>query len=521
MMEDTFATIPDEGIIESDEIVGTIYALKSGAHFYERVNLSDKILEDDIGKVPLHCQHMFGSLKKICSMPGLYLQIESRINQVWYDFLKFDQEGDRIPVHMRLANRVSRLKNLNKTVEDVKCLFNNLGRELFLAYDLQYYLKFTGYYRNKKGYCKDNLNVWKFEKFPTTYDSWRTWTNSQGDTKFLDKIASYSVDNYESLKKLGFGIVPDPRTFECADKQYDMLPSVLLASNVLSMIDLILNWYAANNCNNVTYREDMWNQNCFYTHLITNMCDFRDRHRDDTSSYLMWKIDPNGRIRLGEEMRVVFISLEVFPGNEEEFETGGSPSMIAPPQPSYFIYSAEQHQFRDYYFDHLKKIFRQTCHIGYIIINRLMVIKDRYNRDVESSLYILPKSNTSNDANVNFGLIFDSHSAIKTMIKNSKKAYKSGSELERAVLSNYSHWQVVRDDSCVVFTHSGVDEDRMIKSIRSKKYKEVFSLASTGIITLEFLLFLMREKVHYNRNIRCIKDRNVQLQRLRNRYKMK
>ena len=153
-IDDRFEVIPDEGLPDHVEPLGSWYEMKAGAHFYSRIDLTEDVSESEIGKVPRHCQHMFGSLSKTCAMPALFLQIESRVFQVWYDFFKLDIEGDRIPVHMRLVNRMSRLKTMKKTVEDVSRLFNALGRELFLAYDIQFYLKFKAHYMSQKGFCK-------------------------------------------------------------------------------------------------------------------------------------------------------------------------------------------------------------------------------------------------------------------------------------------------------------------------------------------------------------------------------
>ena len=185
-------------------LIGVSYELKAGVHFYDSIDLSEDISEEQIGKVPSHCQHIFGSLSKICSMPALFLHIESRIFQVWFEFFKVNGEGTKIPVYMRLVNRISRLRYLNKEVEDVKALYTALGRELFHAYDIQFYLKFKAHYMLKNGFCKGNVDVWSFDKFPITEFTWRTWLQNQGETRFLNKRANHAICTWQNMKKLAF-----------------------------------------------------------------------------------------------------------------------------------------------------------------------------------------------------------------------------------------------------------------------------------------------------------------------------
>ena len=118
---DEYDLVPDEGIPETPIVEGMSYLLKLGVHYYKTIDLSKKLSESEIGKVPSHCSHMFGCLENKCAMPALFLQIESRIFQVWYEFLRLDVENERMGVHINLHARFERLKDkLQKTKEDVE-----------------------------------------------------------------------------------------------------------------------------------------------------------------------------------------------------------------------------------------------------------------------------------------------------------------------------------------------------------------------------------------------------------------
>lgn len=505
--EEMFDTIPDEGFPERDELAGTSYLLQSGAHFYERIDLCENLLEKDIGKVPSHCQHMFGSMKKVCSMPGLYLQIESRIFQVWFDFLHLDADGSRVPVHMRFSNRLSRLRSLKKTKEDVELLYTSLGRELFLAYDVQFYLKMKGHYMNKKGFCRGNANVWKFEKFPKTENSFRAWVQNQGESPFLSNIASQGIFTFQEMKRLAFGI-NSPR--ESVNKSYAMLPSVLLASNVLSMIDLTLNWYSQNDTSNVTYKEDMWSHDVFFKHVFTNMRNLRYLDPYDNSPLLMWKLDTNGRIRLGREMKAMLMAWNPNVANNGNVSDNSlSEGMLPIEKPNYFIYANEQYVGIDSFFDILKIIFHLECHIGYIITNRILA-----HNQSEKFLYMPPLHGTKT---INFGLLFDSKKAFKTCSKNAAKASRKSHYTRNAIHRNEDKWYFL-DKQGVVFCHSNTETGRMKNLIESKNYHNIFTYASEGVITHDFLLFLIEEKTYYNKKIRK-KERKDQIRLLRKRYK--
>ena len=94
---------------------------------------------------------------------------------------------------------------------------------------------------------------------------------------------------------------------------------------------------------------------------------------------------------------------------------------------------------------------------------------------------------------------------------------KKNDILRGAVESNRRYWSRVGDDQCIVFGHSTEDRNHMRALLNKKRWKYVFVLASSGVLTNDFLLFLMREKLWYNKKCRN-KIRKEQNDAMRLRY---
>ena len=516
-----FDCIPDEGASHEDLAIGVSYELKAGVHFYDCIDLSEDISEEQIGKVPSHCQHVFGSLSKMCSMPALFLHTDSRIVQIWFEFFKLGGEGTKIPVYMRLSNRIQRLRRLNKNVEDVKALYTALGRELFHAYDIQFYLKFKAHCMLKNGFSKGKANVWSFDKFPITDKSYKTWIRNQGDPKFLDKRANHTVCTWQNMRNLAFGMHDDNVNNACS-----RLPSVQLANQVVTMIDLICRWLYQNKENDETFKHDVWTVDYFFNHVFSNMAEIRTRQNfDDNSSFLMWKLDPDGRIRLGKEMKAIFLSDSPGSFMDGHDNMADSRHEVRPIQTIDHFVCQPRSSFMDspdFFFEILKNMFSLKCHIGCVIANRLnLVARGASLNLLKSSVYIPPQSSiVQKNSVVNFGFIFDSPKSIVNMVKNSKKNMMHNIDLFNAVDSNRANWSRLNNKT-TVFATTGEDSHAMRNFLGAKDHKNIFVNAACGLMSNDFLLFLMIEKTWCNENCRKIVERSRQELNVKKRYQIR
>ena len=159
------------------------------------------------------------------------------------------------------------------------------------------------------------------------------------------------------MKRLAFGIA----NTENVNKAYSRLPSVQLASYVVSMIDLTCRWFSQNKPDDETYRNDLWTHDYFFQHIFTKMADLRSRDADDNSSYLMWKIDTNGRIRLGDEMRALFLSWGFSPVSHEDTATMDDHPVSPVRKPNHFDFEIDSPEHCESFSTELKLDLQSLC----------------------------------------------------------------------------------------------------------------------------------------------------------------
>ena len=127
--EEAFPLAPDDSGDE-EEVAPVIplqsdnhHLLKNTLYSYKRVNLSHRLRDEDLKRVPKHTQPLSGQMSKDSILPKGEEHLRARVIQAFFEFTETEREKRRqrkydIPMFQRRYYRFSRYKS--KTVKDIK-----------------------------------------------------------------------------------------------------------------------------------------------------------------------------------------------------------------------------------------------------------------------------------------------------------------------------------------------------------------------------------------------------------------
>ena len=105
------------------------------------------------------------------------------------------------------------------------------------------------------------------------------------------------------------------------------------------------------------------------------------------------------------------------------------------------------------------------------------------------------------DGNINLSVLWDNEKKFKTQITELKKKYKLGSLIDKEISIVYRNKDLwtTRDGKINIFKANREDEESMDELLQMNNSKEILALASKGNLTENFLKWLIKERIEFNK----------------------
>ena len=301
--DDPFALAPEDSGNEEEILVpaqtNNYHLLKATLYSYKRVNLSDRLKDADLKRLPRHTQTLGGQMSKDSILPKGEEHLKAKIIQAFFEFTETKKEKNRarkydIPMFQKRRYRYIRYKN--KKEEEIKELYNKLATICWDAYDASWMmaLRQRKWYREKKepGYT-NNANI-SLLGFPTTKTSFDRWHGAQAQdgsmTLLQSKMGSdwisgtATVTNAIELYQHCFA--PSEK---CLKGRWNKFLSVRLFKFISCILrDIYAYLKEMRDHNRKTIY--MWSVDAFREWLFISMERCRVRATGDESMFLVWDL---------------------------------------------------------------------------------------------------------------------------------------------------------------------------------------------------------------------------------------
>ena len=543
-----------ENEIEPSRPSTVYHLLKNTLYSYKRINLSNRLTESDLKKLPRHTQTLGGQMSKDTILPKGEEHLKARIAQAFFEFSETvgnpNQNGIpnvrrlySIPVFQRRYFRYSRYKT--KSADEINAFFDKLSKIVWEAYDISWWTawKQRKWYRTKNEMNYETAADMSLDKFPTSKHSFDVWHQSQISSTSATLVQSGMHESWISNTAI---VTTSAQLFdycfmECdvsKKNRWNKMLSVRIFKHVcclLRSVESYLRGLPDHNAGTI----DMWRITYFMERLFISMSTCRKRGVNDISKFIVWDIrSKDKKYWSWQKIRPILVL------DRESLEPEELPDPISQMEEpltivSGKIYSSlENHMFpfeseaekrkspggrpaKDKLFQIIKppsyKKEKYDYQLNMIIALRILISFHEKLHLKTVNIKNCSKHLVFNNRSIQFGKIFgSSKKAFVDCMKNCKRTHwidpntenvvkkEDGSNettrkltpIEKIALMNQKHWDSSTNDELKIFVDDTNYESGMKRFIEEGDIAQALRLAHCGIITEDFLVKLidLREK---------------------------
>ena len=540
--EEAFALAPDDSGNEEEVPVpaqtNQYHLIKSTLYSYKRVDLSVRLTDADLKKLPTHTQTLGVQMTKDSILPYGEEHLKAKIIQAFFEFTESEKERNRrskydIPKFQKRGYRFGRCKT--KTKEEIEGLYKKLGTFCWDGYDASWMiaLKQRKWYREKNHVGYKNNAVLSLPTFPTTKQSFDLWHESQGREGSMTLLQSEIGADWKS----GTAKITTPTDlynycFAPSEKalkgRWNRFLSVRLYKMIISIFRQIYNYLRKEKDYDVE-RLTMWTHTSFIEYLFNSMDSCRVRATGDTSMFLVWDLTNDDK-STWDWRRIRPILIMPATGTPERSLTTSELPPTLPPNQKLVDYmfpfrtNAEKRKQsgtggqKDRFYRILAREYGQESGTpgSYVLLNeiigsRILFAMRSINKFVSRNC-CAQKLIFDTGTKV-LGKIFTySEKGFDEKIKDLKKKFKKNPEginyLTEFAKQNFSLWDKDENDRLKIFKDTLHNETMMKDYMNDKNFTKVMYLAHRGIITESFLDLLI-ELRDRNEDIRDESDKVI------------
>ena len=511
------------------------YLLKNTIYSYKRVlDLSSRLTENDLKRVPRHTQTLGGQMAKDSILPKAEEHLKAKIAQAFFEFSEREVvsiRGNSNPYTIPLfQKRHYRLKKYRfKTVEQIQAFYDTLSCIMWEAYDLSWY----AVWKQRKWFrTKNEVNFFtnadmSLENFPTTKKSFDLWHQSQIGPDSCTLVQSNMDATWQSgTARITSSEQLYDHCFKESTHRDKSKWNKLICTRLFKVLCIrlrVVEKYLRSLPNHDRGTIDMWRITYFRDHLYSSMSSQRKREEDDNTMFLVWDLrstEKNNwswqRIRpiLVLDSRAETVTLPYQASLEPLSIVSGRVCASMENYMFPFASEAEKRKSsgsnpqRDVFFQIIKpppmRHHRFPYQLNHIIALRtLLAFQDKLQlRNVNTEN--CPVHLKFNNSSIQFGKVFGcTKKSFTEAFKNTKKRYlktdrdAKQNHIEKIATLNRSSWDCSEHKELKIFVDEKQKEDSMKYYLRSSNTAGCLRLAHNGIITEDFLVALIALRDKY------------------------